>query len=1229
MNRIQKIVCVFALLTFATTFGAFTPETAHGDDRDLFRSSSDAPYIFILFDVTGSMARRTDGVFPPLFEDSVDSKMFVAKDALYTVLDETTGVNFGFATFPNQDRLRITNKATPGGCDNAPYGGGGDPPYELPQSDFTCDTITPRDRNQRDTYCAGLETNGDSAQDNFFDNNSGQGLNIKFPTTTTATGLEIGDLVPLDWGSDNVEILKQRLAPNLIANPDAMPDFGVADYFEDDNTGGRNFHRLIDNEQRPFMAVGLTPLAGALGGFRDWYEDWEDDAIAADPEFECREVFVLLMTDGLETCVGENEATDEAADLLAATGVETYVVGFATDNPRLNDIAEAGDPDGERQAFSAETSDELVDVFNQILDSIRGQAKSFSAAAVPSLQSAAGRNVFLSSFNPATGAPVWPGRLDSYVVPVPFVTTPDGTVVADRRNSAKCTNADDIDEEGCWAWFASEELLVQAPSDIDPITASLTEYKFGLAANQRRVFYAADQPTDDIPADRKCFLPASIAATANSQLCDPDTGDDTDLYGPTGMDLDDPTEWDTVGKEIFADLFAHRTTEIVNLEGDEEDVDYVLGDIFHSQPTVTAAPNDNLYLAESLGGRVEICGPRLDGRPDIYKEPYACFADKHQWRRRLVVAGSNDGQLHFFDGGRPVDDLVEDPFGNPIVTFTSGTGREVFSFVPRYLLPKLAETPTRAEQAFGVDGAVTLGDVGIDPVHDGTPSADDREWRSIVVGGLREGGRSYYALDITQPDQLDTENRLDPYVDSTPSCILGAAGCDYPFPMVLWELTDDWDEDKNGAPDMGFTWSKPRIERIRFDDGTEIVDKFVAVFGGGFDPEFKDNPINDNGTPDDTSDDESNPWSGNYVYMVDIETGKIIYKRRMDVVAGDGTVLSPAMIPSEIATADTDFDSYIDTIYFGTTAGVMYKIDISDAEELATFDVEDWSEADLSDPDATPITRSVDRIPPGTWDPFPVFQTGGRPIYYPPSVVFFSELNQYAIAFGTGDREDLWNITAQEGRFYFLLDQNWVSTDSNLPFDETDYTVIGLNAPNAGSDVDYITDPINGNEPGWILRLTTEERVTERSLVIAGVVFFNSFVPQPFVPSDGLCAQEGFSQVFAVFTSNADGLFVDPDDPDADGDRFQTIEDFATSPYIQLSAIEDELPDDASGQQSPPEDDLSPAQEAIRDRLKDLQPDNCRFANYTVNVSVNTTESGSYIVAPVPVCVIERNFRQF
>ncbi|NIR41473.1 MAG: hypothetical protein GWN07_05905, partial [Actinobacteria bacterium] len=73
-------------------------------------------------------------------------------------------------------------------------------------------------------------------------------------------------------------------------------------------------------------------------------------------------------------------------------------------------------------------------------------------------------------------------------------------------------------------------------------------------------------------------------------------------------------------------------------------------------------------------------------------------------------------------------------------------------------LPTLNDLAHSTDHQWGVDGTPVAADVKIDPIHSGRgtgssdpPQADDRNWRTVVVGGLRRGGTAYYALDLTHP----------------------------------------------------------------------------------------------------------------------------------------------------------------------------------------------------------------------------------------------------------------------------------------------------------------------------------------------------------------------------------------------------------------------------------------------------------------------------------------------
>ena len=606
--------------------------------------------------------------------------------------------------------------------------------------------------------------------------------------------------------------------------------------------------------------------------------------------------------------------------------------------------------------------------------------------------------------------------------------------------------------------------------------------------------------------------------------------------------------------------------------------------------------------------------------------------------------GANDGMLHAFDAGKysSVDDV-----------FDNGTGKEVFAYIPRAALPKmkLIHSPTSVIHQWTVDGTVTVADVHIDPLHDGTPAAADREWRTVGIAGLREGGAMVYALDITQPDVLSPGDDPDedfvpqPANGYVPSCSgesgFNASECGpIPFPSILWEFddsvvvagatvtldeeadVDDVDEDGdkseivgNGKPDLGETWSTPNVGRIRVAvaAGSETTrDVYVAVFGGGLDPANK-----------------TNPQQGTWIYMVDIETGKAIYKRQL-----------VGAMPSEPAAVDTDGDGYLDRVYAGTTAGRIYRIDL-------TADIV----GDESDPkdDLFPaletyfarrkdgVPHAVKRIPLTSWKPHIIFNAStdngvptlvDRPIYFRPSVVYDAKFGAYMLAFGTGDRDDLWNNDGQTGRFFvFLDDTDSLPKDANGdlsggPLDESDFKPIAVTATAPGENIETLPE----GKRGWFLILDANERVINDAFALSGVTFFSTFKPQIEVAetTDGpQCSKKGISRIFIVSTLTANPFVQPPEGTTQQVSRAFEVPHFVTNPFAEPRATGNA---EAGGVGEICDD---PTKNAIMESLKTLFPANCKFGNFMVDIKTIAADTSLVCIAPVPVCLIEANWKEW
>lgn len=176
---------------------------------------------------------------------------------------------------------------------------------------------------------------------------------------------------------------------------------------------------------------------------------------------------------------------------------------------------------------------------------------------------------------------------------------------------------------------------------------------------------------------------------------------------------------------------------------------------------------------QSKLGDIVGSAPVFDGAKGAsYDDPaYAAYLTARAGRRKMVYVGSNDGMLHAFDGG-----------------IDSNGGSEVWAFVPsavRGNLHKLADVNYGSNHRYFVDGSIATADVKI-----------GGSWRTVLIGGLGAGGRSYYALDITNPNN----------------------------PTLLWEFTDS---------NLGYTHARAVISKRPSGSWVAVVPSGLNNVGDG------------------------------------------------------------------------------------------------------------------------------------------------------------------------------------------------------------------------------------------------------------------------------------------------------------------------------------------------------------------------------------------------------------
>lgn len=327
-----------------------------------------------------------------------------------------------------------------------------------------------------------------------------------------------------------------------------------------------------------------TPLAASLKDTKNYYESY----LVQDQYSQggCRDNFVILLTDGLDTCAlplaGSTQAERDALVVQAAQDlyditindqsfpVKTYVIGFGLgDESRvtLNAIAAAG---GTTEAYFATNVEELVSVLTQdILSDIFSNSYTRSAPVVSRILEDGDQ---LKIYNTYFDYPIWAGHMNAYLI------EDNGEVGEKDPNwTSDCDGDTDIDgDAGC-------ELTEQVGRTVYTVV------------NGSRAGFETLTP--------------ALKTLLNS------TNDDIDGNGTGGEDAD--------------------ATEIINYTLDpgynsgayagSRNPDWKLGDIYHSVPVVVTNPKFNVDYAG-----------------------YGAYKTAQAGRDTMIYVGANDGMLHAF-----------------------------------------------------------------------------------------------------------------------------------------------------------------------------------------------------------------------------------------------------------------------------------------------------------------------------------------------------------------------------------------------------------------------------------------------------------------------------------------------------------------------------------------------------------------------------------------------------
>ncbi|MHB1516526.1 MAG: pilus assembly protein [Acidiferrobacteraceae bacterium] len=307
---------------------------------------------------------------------------------------------------------------------------------------------------------------------------------------------------------------------------------------------------------------------------------------------------------------------------------------------------------------------------------------------------------------------------------------------------------------------------------------------------------------------------------------------------------------DTLGQERLQYLRGDQAQQQSN-GGPFRNRAHILGDIVDSNPIYVGAP-DGPYASGS-------------GFSTSFNSSYQSFQSTYANRQPVLYVGANDGMLHAFD---------------PM------TGKELFAFVPNGVFANLIDlTQPNYSHQFYVDGSPQAGDVQF---ADGT-------WHTLLVGGENAGGKSIYALDVTNPASLTTESAL--------------------AKAVRWEFSG------SGGGGMGYTYSTPALaltcvpspgyQSPCSNANATLQGMFMAFFGNGYD----------------------SPSNHAILYAVNAQTGAL--QAKIDLCAVVSGACNPNLPDglSSVVAANSDgiIGAPVDHVFAGDLQGNLWSINVSNS----------------------------------------------------------------------------------------------------------------------------------------------------------------------------------------------------------------------------------------------------------------------------------------------------------
>ncbi|MGN6481323.1 pilus assembly protein [Luteibacter sp.] len=445
----------------------------------------------------------------------------------------------------------------------------------------------------------------------------------------------------------------------------------------------------------------------------------------------------------------------------------------------------------------------------------------------------------------------------------------------------------------------------------------------------------------------------------------------------------------------------------------------LLGAIINAQPVYTSYPSSGYrdYFPPSADGTK---APETVAYTADATKSYSQYVSDNLKRVPTLWVAANDGMVHGFDAA-----LAGAPSANP--------GRERWAYVPAASARNLQAFSKKENFAYAptVDATPIYRDVYFS-------TGSTQGWHTILLGGLRLGGRGVYALDITNPAATSSADAAS---------------------KVLWEFNSSTPGNANsakGGARLGYTYGQPNVGRL--SNG-----KWVVLVPAGYFPLDALNP--DSKVPEASAVRTS-------LFVLDAQTGAILKEFRTPSTYGGATISSWGL--STPVLGDYNNDQIDDVAFAGDLAGNLWRFDL---RNLSTGTV------DL-------VYKPTDDSPAGT----KALTNADQPITVMPRLFPDPTSQSFIVLFGTGKfigSDDRTTTDAKTQSVYGVRDPGPGKT-TGLPWTRSNLVqqvMVEDSAGNRGLTSNAVPTPTLVG--GWYFDLNISGVLGER-VVVTPTALFNT-----------------------------------------------------------------------------------------------------------------------------------------